>query len=287
MLETFFYSIAGAFAQLVDGTLGMAFGITSTTLLVFLGASAVSASAAVHFAELGTTLASGASHWRQGNVDRITLIRIALPGAIGAFLGASVLTQISLEGAKSYMSGLLLVLGVLLIVRFGVGFSIVKPKRQRMRGYSLAGLGLFAGFVDASGGGGWGPITTPTLLTATKSHPRMVIGTVSAAEFAVALAASAGFLLGITTNDAEIPLSVVLGLMLGGVIMAPIAAKLAGRLPHAPFGVLVGFLVLITNGRNVLGAFGTSAALNQTLLATAVVAAIWLVRKAWIREHSK
>lgn len=285
MLETLWYAIAGAIAQLVDGTLGMAFGVTSSTALVFLGATAVSASTAVHLAEIGTTLSSGISHWKAGNVDRITLVRIALPGAIGAFLGASVLTHISLEGAKSFMSGLLFILGVVLIVRFGFGVLLVKAKRMRLRGYTLAGLGLFAGFVDAAGGGGWGPITTPTLLTATKSQPRLVIGTVSAAEFAVAVSASLGFIVGLSTSQTEIPWTVVLGLMIGGVLMAPIAARLAGRLPHAAFGVLIGGLVIITNGRTLIQNFETSAAFNQGLLAVFAVFVLWLARKAWINEH--
>ncbi|MEY3407692.1 MAG: hypothetical protein RL038_753 [Actinomycetota bacterium] len=285
MLEILWYSIAGAIAQLVDGTLGMAFGITSSTALVLLGATAVSASTAVHLAEIGTTLASGVSHWRAGNVDRITLIRIALPGAIGAFIGASVLTHISLEGAKSFMSGLLFLLGLVLIIRFGFGFVIIKAKRMRLRGYTLAGLGLFAGFVDAAGGGGWGPITTPTLLTATKSQPRLVIGTVSAAEFAVAVAASIGFIVGLSTSQTEIPWSVVLGLMIGGVVMAPIAARLAGRLPHAAFGVLIGGLVIISNGRTLIQYLPTSAGFNQVLLAVFVGFLIWLARRAWVNEH--
>jgi uncharacterized membrane protein YfcA len=285
MLEILWYSIAGAIAQLVDGTLGMAFGITSSTALVLLGATAVSASTAVHLAEIGTTLASGVSHWRAGNVDRITLIRIALPGAIGAFIGASVLTHISLEGAKSFMSGLLFLLGLVLIIRFGFGFVIIKAKRMRLRGYTLAGLGLFAGFVDAAGGGGWGPITTPTLLTATKSQPRLVIGTVSAAEFAVAVAASIGFIVGLSTSQTEIPWSVVLGLMIGGVVMAPIAARLAGRLPHAAFGVLIGGLVIISNGRTLIQYLPTNAGFNQVLLAVFVGFLLWLARRAWVNEH--
>jgi uncharacterized membrane protein YfcA len=287
MLETLWYAIAGAIAQFVDGTLGMAFGITSSTALVLLGASAVAASAAVHFAEIGTTLASGLSHWREGNVDKHILLRIALPGAIGAFVGATVLTQISLDGARTYMSGLLFLLGLVLLIRFGFGIAVIKAKKKMLRGYTLAGLGAFAGFVDASGGGGWGPITTPTLLTATRTHPRLVIGTVSAAEFAVAVAASLGFLFGLSTAETEVPVTVVLGLMLGGVLMAPIAARLAGRLPHAPFGVLIGGVVIITNGRTLLGAAGTSSTINLTLLAVTIVAVIALATVAWKREFNK
>ena len=289
LFETLRYSIAGAIAQLVDGTLGMAFGVTSATALVLLGASAVAASAAVHFAELGTTLASGASHWREGNVDKHVLVRIGIPGGIGAFLGATWLTKMATDAsaeaagnAKVYMAGLLLLLGLSLVIRFGLGIAIVKAKKKRLRGYTMAVLGLVAGFVDASAGGGWGPITTPTLLTATKTHPRLVIGTVSAAEFLVAVSASLGFLFGM--SQSEIPLTVVAGLLIGGVIMAPFAAKLAGRLPHAPFGVLIGGMVVIYNSRTVLSKFTTNPNINWILFAVAVVVTGLLALKAWNRE---
>ncbi|MGA0842237.1 MAG: sulfite exporter TauE/SafE family protein, partial [Candidatus Nanopelagicales bacterium] len=232
MFSILIFAIAGAIAQLVDGTLGMAFGITSSTLLIALGATPVAASAAVHFAEIGTTLASGTSHWLAGNVDKRILIRLAIPGGIGAFLGATLLSSISLSSGRVYMSTLLLVLGLILLIRFGVGLTIIPPITGRPRSKLLVPLGSFAGFIDASGGGGWGPVTTPTLLTVTKTQPRRVIGTVSASEFVVAISASAGFIFGMSNQN--IDFQVVGGLLLGGVLMAPIAAKLAGKLPHAP-----------------------------------------------------
>jgi uncharacterized membrane protein YfcA len=138
-----------------------------------------------------------------------------------------------------------------------------------------------AGFVDASGGGGWGPITTPTLLTMTNAHPRTVIGTVSAAEFLVAVAASAGFLVGAAT--AGVDWEVVAGLLLGGVLMAPFAAYLAGRLPHAPFGALIGGVVVLTNARTLLRENDVDAtAMSMVLVAIALVtvaAAIYAHRR--------
>ncbi len=254
MLAVFLFAVAGAFAQMVDGTLGMGFGVSSSTLLIALGATPVAASSSVYFATIGTSLSSGAAHWRVGNVDKVVLLRLAIPGAIGAFGGATFLANISMSAAKASMSGLLLLLGVILLVRFGFGIRLVKPTKGRPRGYVLASIGGFAGFVTATGGGGWGPITTPTLLTLTKTHPRLVIGTVSAAEFLVAIAASLGFINAFINNPDSASLidyRAVVGLLLGGAIVAPFAAKLTGRMPHEPLGVIVGGLVMLLNAKTI------------------------------------
>lgn len=277
------FALAGSVAQLVDGTLGMAFGITSSTLLIFLGATPVAASAAVHFAELGTTFASGASHWRFGNVDKRMLLRLGVSGAVGAFIGATVLSKISLSGARVWMSGLLLLLGVVLLLRFGLGVRLIPSITGRPKARFLVPLGLIAGFVDASGGGGWGPITTPTLLTATKARPRRVIGTVSAAEFMVALAASAGFIVGATTEGVD--WEVVAGLLLGGVLMAPFAAYLAGRLPHAPFGALIGGGVVLLNARVIMISLNVPGPVRLGVLVSVAILTVVLAWKAWQREH--
>jgi uncharacterized membrane protein YfcA len=275
------FLLIGAVAQLIDGTLGMAFGITSSSLLVAVGSTPVAASAAVHFAELGTTFASGASHWRARNVDWGIALRIGAPGAVGAFVGATLLSQFSLAGARTWMSALLIILGIILLLRFGLGLRTIGAVARRPRSTALVPLGAVAGFVDASGGGGWGPITTPTLLTMTNAHPRTVIGTVSAAEFLVAVAASAGFLVGAAT--AGVDWEVVAGLLLGGVLMAPFAAYLAGRLPHAPFGALIGGVVVLTNARTLLRENDVDAtAMSMVLVAIALVtvaAAIYAHRR--------
>ena len=289
ILGVFFsFALAGAIAQFIDGTLGMGFGVTSSTVLIFLGATPVAASSSVYFATIGTSLSSGIAHWREGNVDKVVLTRLAIPGAIGAFAGATVLTRISTESARGYMSTLLFLLGIVLIIRFGFGMRIVKPVKGRPRGYILSSLGGFAGFVTASGGGGWGPITTPTLLTLTKTHPRFVIGTVSAAEFLVAIAASAGFITAFITNpsnDNKIELVVVGGLLLGGVLIAPFAAKLSGRLPHAPLGVIVGGLVLLLNGRTILASLGfTGALVELSYLSFILIFTGVLAYRAWQKE---
>ncbi|NQV96172.1 MAG: sulfite exporter TauE/SafE family protein [Acidimicrobiaceae bacterium] len=276
------FAIVGALAQLIDGTLGMAFGITSSSLLVLVGATPLAASAAVHFAELGTTFASGASHWRAKNVDWQIVLRLGLPGAVGAVAGATVLSKFSLSDAKVWMSWLLLVMGVILVIRFGLGKRLVPVIAGRPTSKFLVPLGLFAGFIDASGGGGWGPVTTPTLLSVTTFEPRRVIGTVSASEFLVAFAASAGFVAGSATSGLD--WKVISGLLLGGVLMAPFAAQLAGRIPHAPFGTLIGGIVIITNSRTIMLTNNiSSTAVAIVLIGFAIVVAV-LTTFAWRRE---
>lgn len=245
-----FFALAGSIAQLVDGSLGMGFGLTSSTLLLSLGASAAVASAAVHAAEIGTTLASGASHWQRDNIDKDILKRIAIPGGIGAILGATFLSNIDLSGGKIFISTLLLLLGFVLLYR-----NIFVPAAANITEITnpryLTFLGATGGFVDAAGGGGWGPIVTPTLLATTQTEPRKVIGTVSAAEFVVAICASVGFLLNI--NRLDIDWSAVGGLALGGVLMAPIAAKLVSWLPRRQLGIIVAVAIILLNAVRLLG----------------------------------
>lgn len=246
------FALVGSVAQLIDGALGMGFGLTSSTLLVTIGASAAVASAAVHMAEIGTTLASGASHWHAENVDKKILIRLAIPGGIGAFLGATFLSFIDLSSSKVFISTLLLFLGFLLLYRNVFKsenqVNMVEIKNPRFLTY----LGFTGGFVDASGGGGWGPIVTPTLITTTSTEPRKVIGTVSAAEFVVAVSASVGFLINI--NRIDINWATVGGLALGGVIAAPIAAKLVGRLPAKVLGTVVAIAIILLNAIQIIRA---------------------------------
>ena len=159
------------------------------------GLTPAAASASVHVSEIGTNLASGFSHWRLRNVDWRVVGRIAVPGAIGAFLGATVLSSLSTEAAAPVMSGILAALGVYILVRFILG---IRPRlRRALTVKVLAPLGLFAGFIDASGGGGWGPMATPALLADGRMEPRKVIGSIDTAEFAVSASASLGFLLGL------------------------------------------------------------------------------------------
>lgn len=262
-ISTLIFSFVGAVAQFVDGLLGMGFGVISASLLTVIGYSAVTASAAVHAAKVGTTFISGASHWHAGNVDWRVLITIGIPGALGAFFGAVVLVNVSLSGARMWMAVVLLFLGILIVLRYGFGKNLTSAVKIRSR--NLWPIGLVGGFVDATGGGGWGPVATPSLLTVTRHKPHRVVGTVSAAEFLVALSASMGFIFG--AAYANIPWFAVLGLFLGGAATAPIAARLAHRYPTQPLGVGVGAMVMVANivviatVLNLPGVFGAGAVL--------------------------
>ena len=244
------FAAVGLAAQLVDGALGMAYGVTSSTLLLSSGVAPAVASASVHLAECGTSLVSGLSHWRFGNVDWAVVVRIALPGAVGGFLGATVLSNLSTESAVPWMAALLLLLGVYIITRFIFSQPPVIKIGQRPGTPVLVPLGLFAGFVDATGGGGWGPVATPTLIASGKLDPRKVIGSVSASEFAVTIATSLGFLFGL--GSAGLDWRVVVGLLAGGVVAAPFAAYLVRKVSLPVLGALVGSIILITNSRTLM-----------------------------------
>ena len=267
------FALVGAAAQFVDGLLGMGFGITSASLLTVLGYSAVAASAGTHAAKVGTTLVSGVSHWREGNVDWRVLITVGVPGAIGAFIGAVVLTNIALDGARIWMAVILFLLGLTIIARFGYGKSLFPAMKLRTR--NLWPIGLFGGFVDATGGGGWGPVATPSLMTVTRHKPHRIVGTVSASEFLVAASASIGFLFG--AGEAGVPWLAVLGLVIGGVITAPIAARLAKKAPTALLGVAVGGMVLMANTAVIASVLEISGAISAAIVAVELLITIAIV----------
>lgn len=240
-------ALGGAIAQLVDGSLGMGFGVTSTTLLMSLAAMApASASAVVHVAELGTTAASGLSHWKFGNVDWKVALRLGIPGAIGAFSGATILSNISLHAAKPVTSCLLLAIGAYLVFRFSRGRQAAAGHEAPASHRSLLALGLFGGFVDATGGGGWGPVTSSTLMSIGRTAPRRIVGTVNTAEFLVTLAASAGFALSLW-SELTTHLIAVLGLLAGGVVAAPFAAWLVSKINPSALGGFVGTTLVLLN----------------------------------------
>jgi uncharacterized membrane protein YfcA len=275
------FAIAGGAAQFVDGTLGMGFGVTSATILLWMGVSAAAASAATHMAKLPTTFVSGLTHWRQGNVDKSTLVRVAIPGAAAAFLGAVVLVNLSLESAKTWMAGLLLFFGFVILLRFGFDKRLIPAPRRGHSAWWLSPLGLLGGFTDSMGGGGWGPVVTPSVMTVTDHEPRKVVGTVNAAEFFVAVAASLGFLTGADKIEQNMPWVAVIGLITGGVVVAPFAARLAGRMPQHVMGTLVGGLMLIVNG-SVLGkALGVPMTSGIALMAVAIVVTAAIARRAY------
>jgi uncharacterized protein len=281
------FALAGGAAQLVDGTLGMGFGVTSATILLSMGVTAAAASAATHAAKLPTTFVSGLTHWRRGNVDTATFLRIAVPGAIMAFIGAVVLVNLSMAAAKTWMSGLLLILGLVIFLRFGFNRRLIPAPRRGHTARWLSPIGALGGLVDSLGGGGWGPVVTPSLMTVTKHEPRTVVGSVNAAEFFVALFASAGFLTGAEKLENDMPWVAVLGLVAGGVIVAPFAARLAGRLPHHVMGTLVGGLILLVNGQVLLLAAGVTASVTWWVMAAAVVATAVVAKASYAYDRSE
>lgn len=279
-------ALVGLGAQLVDGSLGMAYGVTSTSLLLAIGTNPAAASATVHLAEIGTTLMSGAAHWRFGNVDWGVVLRIGVPGAVGAFAGATVLSSISTEAAEPLMALILLVLGFYVLSRFTLAglpaTELDKPLRSRF----LAPLGLVAGFVDSTGGGGWGPVATPAILTSGRLEPRKTIGSVDTSEFMVAIAASIGFILGI--GSAGVNYTWVLALLAGGLVAAPIAAWLVRHLPPRVLGSLAGGMIVFVNVRTLLRSDWIDAGDTAVGATYAVVGVVWLAAVVHsLREHRR
>jgi uncharacterized protein len=273
-------ALLGFVAQMVDGALGMAYGATSTTLLVGVASlSPAIASTAVHLGEMGTTAVSGLSHWRFGNVDWSKILWLAIPGGVGAFLGAVALVSISAEAAEPLVAIFLFSLGVYVLARFSFRRNerpvVVRPIGRKF----LSPLGFFAGFMDAAGGGGWGPISTPTLLSSGRMEPRKVIGTVDTSEFIIALCASVGFLVALTF--AEVPWAVVGALLLGGIFAAPIAAYVVRMLPTRILGTAVAGVILLTNARTFVKAIGYGDSPVIPYLVYAVILVVWLTALAF------
>jgi uncharacterized membrane protein YfcA len=253
-------ALVGFLAQLVDGSLGMAYGVTSTSLLLIAGVAPAAASASVHLAEVVTTAASGVSHLRFGNVDKQILRRLIIPGSIGAFLGACLVSYLPGNMIKPYVALFLFTLGIYVFSRFLFFRQIKQAEKEvvaedgpQKKSRFYTSLGFVAGFFDASGGGGWGPLTTPILLTRKQADARKVVGTVDTSEFAIALAASLGFL--ISLGWGQVHWEWVIALMIGGVIAAPIAAWIVRMIPSRILGVVVGGLIIFTNLRTLLGSF--------------------------------
>jgi uncharacterized protein len=281
-------AIVGFVAQLVDGSLGMAYGVTSTTLLLAIaGLTPALASTVVHISEVGTTLASGVSHWRFGNVDWSKILWLAIPGGIGAFAGATVLVRfIDAAVAEPVVAIFLFLLGAYVLARFAFNRTSNVVQNLPIPRAFLSPLGLIAGFLDAVGGGGWGPISTPTLLSSGRMEPRKVVGTVDTSEFIVALAASIGFL--ISLSFAQVPWEVVGVLLGGGLVAAPIAAWIVRHLNARVLGTAVGGFILLVNANTFLEAVGLDPALNVFVYGAILavwITALYFAYAAIRREH--
>ena len=237
LLDILPFIAVGFAAQIVDGALGMAFGVLSTTLLLGLGVPPAAASAGVHTVETFTTGVSGISHIAHRNVDWRLLARLAVPGVIGGVLGAYVLTQIDAEAVKPFVLAYLAAIGAYLVWR---GFHY-PPEHKAPK--VVEPLALVGGFLDAAGGGGWGPVVTGNLLVQ-GAEPRRTIGTVNTAEFLLTVSISATFIA--TLGWAAFTVA-TLGLLIGGVAAAPLGAWVARRAPSKILLLLVGTLLLVTS----------------------------------------
>jgi uncharacterized protein len=233
----------GFFAQIIDGAMGMAYGVSSNTFLLSLGIPPAAASASVHMAEVVTTGVSGFSHWRLGNVNWKLVRRLLIPGVIGGIAGAYLLTSIDGNVIKPYISAYLLIMGVVILVK---AFRKPTPSNGE-HGARISLLGLVGGFFDAIGGGGWGPLVTTTLV-ARGDHPRFTIGSVNFSEFFVTFAESVTFVLTLSFSEYW---EIILGLLIGGVIAAPLAAYMARILPVKVLMILVGLLIIILSIRTI------------------------------------
>ena len=237
----------GFAAQLVDGALGMAFGVISNTLLVaVLGVPPALASQRVHLVECFTTAVSGISHLLHGNVDKRLFFRLLIPGVIGGVLGAYVVTSIDAAVVKPFVLVYLSGIGVYLLIR-----GLFYPPKLRDAKF-IAPLGLFGGFLDAAGGGGWGPVVTSNLLVQ-GADPRKVVGTVNTVEVFLTLVVSAAFIWHLGVADVA---GATLGLLIGGLLAAPIGAWAAKHFDPKVMLVLVGCVLTATSLYGVYRAWG-------------------------------
>jgi hypothetical protein len=230
------FILVGFAAQLVDGALGMAFGVISSTLLISLGVPPQVASASVHAVEMFTTGASGISHVLHRNVNWKLFRRIVIPGVIGGILGAYVLT-LAADRARPFVLAYLAGIGIYLLWRG------LKHAHRERKPRIVEPLGLVGGFLDAAGGGGWGPVVTSNLLVQ-GAHPRKVIGTVNTAEFFLAVTISATFLFSL---GAEAFTHAMVGLLIGGILAAPLGGYAAKRIPAKGLLVMVGVVLILTS----------------------------------------
>lgn len=243
--DFFFYVAVGFVAQMVDGALGMAYGVIASSLLLSFGISPAAASATVHAAECFTTGASALSHHAFRNINTLLFKKLLLPGIVGAMTGAYLLARFPGENIRPFVAAYLLIMGCVIVLK---AFRDFPPRTVTTY---LAPLGFIGAFLDAIGGGGWGPIVATNLI-ARGSDVRQAVGSVNAVEFFVTVAASATFIL--TLGLTYWP--IILGLALGGLVAAPFGAWACKHIPVKPFMVFVGFLVIALSTRTLLLYFG-------------------------------
>src|SRR5512134_858270 len=239
MIETILlYVLVGFAAQMIDGALGMAYGVSSNTFLLSVGVEPKIASASVHVAETFTTAVSGISHWKLGNVDRELFKKLIMPGVLGAMVGAYILSNIDGNVIKPYISAYLLIMGVVILVK-----ALRSNHAEQKVTSHISILGTIGGFFDAIGGGGWGPIVTTTLV-ARGNNPRYTIGSVNSSEFFITFSQSVVFV-AVLFSELVSNWAVIVGLLLGGMIAAPFAAVVTKRLPVRWLMGMVGVLIIL------------------------------------------
>jgi uncharacterized protein len=239
------FLLIGIFAQLVDGTLGMGYGATSTSFLLSFGVSPAVSSMSVHVAEIFTTGASAISHYKFKNINEKLVLQLIVPGVLGSVTGAYLLADVIDGNAiKPYIAAYMMILAIVIILK-GLRKKIVKKETKK-----IGILAVFGGFMDAVGGGGWGPIVTSTLM-GRGGDPRYTIGSVNTAEFAISFASGITFIL----FDGISGWRVIAGLVIGGVIAAPLGAYLVNKIPRKPITVLVGLLLIFLSMRTLIKFF--------------------------------
>lgn len=244
--EFFIFVLGGFIAQMIDGSLGMAYGVTASTFLMSFGVSPAAASASIHASEIFTSGVSGLTHLKFQNVNKRLFKTLLIPGVLGAIAGAYILSSFQDYNfiIRPIVATYTLILGVIIIIKA----RNIQPKRRKTK--NVPALAGFGGFMDSIGGGGWGPIVATTLI-ARGRNPRYTIGSVNLAEFFVSFASSVTFFLSIGIGYFQI----IAGLILGGIIAAPIAAHLVRKLPVKKMLVVVGIVVIIVSIRLIALSF--------------------------------
>jgi uncharacterized protein len=276
MSDLVFVALAGFVASLVDGALGMGFGPTSSTILLSAGIAPAAAATTVNLAKVATGLVAGASHWRFGNIDRPLVIRLALPGAFGALIGTTVLVFVDGDDLRPLLATVLLLVGLRILLRFsrplplrpdtdaGVTEGELPPFDRRGVEIAATAGGITNGMVGA-----WGPVVTPFLLHR-GLPPRFAVGSVNTAEVAVALVASVSLISSLGSEGLEV--GIVIAMLLGGMLAAPIAAYVVKYVPARGLGLAVAGLLLLTQTRELATFFELGA--MRWLIYGAVVAAL-------------
>ncbi len=288
-MDLFVVAIAGFFASMVDGALGMGFGPTSSSILLSNGLSPALVSTTVNLAKIATGLVAGVSHWRFNNIDRQLVFRLAIPGALGALVGVTVLANINGDDLRPYLAAMLILVGLRILVRFSRPLPLAPdindpnvrddaPPEFDRTGVEIAAAagGITNGLVGA-----WGPVVTPFLLHRGLT-PRFAVGSVNTAEVAVATV-SAGALIG-SLGGSGLDWEILLAMLGGGVIAAPIAALVVRFIPARALGLAVALLLLVTNARELMGTWDPSSGRWAIYLLIVILIAGAVVRPRFMRS---